>query len=180
MAGLNLINTKQEWLEYTQRFSQENSLALSQVQWGHGPEQYPCLVASVPQGVGKIVSCYIYPEQAEVLLTAARKLEGIKEGPKVEEAECMSRASLAKMVRQMVLGEVGKSMREVTANLRAIVEELVAVKITTPERYEKLLVKHLADVDQYMAECKAGKAGKGTTASDTLLRRLMDDDCSGN
>ena len=37
---------------------------MGQIDWGAGPTHYPCLVATAPAQVGKVISCYVYPEDA--------------------------------------------------------------------------------------------------------------------
>lgn len=177
MAGLSLIRTPAGWQEYIRSYQQRYGLAAGQVQWGQGPEHFPCLVASILAGPGKIVSCYVYPEQAQALLAVSREMG---RGPAATDQGPIQEAAVRTLVKHEVHAQLGQSIREIAANLRAIVEELVAVGVTTPERYETLLAKHAADVDQYLAEVKEGRARLGDGAPDRVLRRIMpEDDCPG-
>ena len=178
MAGLTLLKSKADWANHQFHWAGENQVPLGNIDWGRGPDKYPCLVATVAVQVGKCVTCYLYEEQATALLQAVRETAApaTTRPDDVDNPKIM--AVLRRLVRCEVRDALGLALREITANLRAIVEELVEVKITNPDRYEKLLAKHLADVDQYLAEL--AQKGPPRDAPDLLTRRIMPkDDCEG-
>lgn len=181
MAGLKLIQTNGDWAAYTREFEVENKI-VGQVNWGAGPQLFPCLVASLPNGIGRVASCYVYPDQAEALVHASRMQHGpvqpaVSPVQDVAGAKVLTVADVNALIRQQTNRAVQHIFREMAANVRAIVEELVEVKITNPDRYESLVAKHLADVDQYI-EGKHDR--KSNTAPDRVTRRMFpEDDCGG-
>ena len=120
MSGMTLICNPSDWESYTQRIAQDSDLNASTVAWGSGPRQYPCLVASIIPSPMKVVSCYVYMDDVKPLLEAAGFSTAQRQGPPA--------------VAHSGLDVAYK--KHVAAMLRAIVEELVEVKVTNQERYQ--------------------------------------------
>jgi hypothetical protein len=161
--AFELIRSAADWRSYLQQYAAEHGIATVN---GRAPQQYPCLVDSIPNGEA-LASCYVYPQQAEALLEAAQAQPSPAAAP----------ADLETTVARLVHNILSQSIRGIAANLRTIVEELVEVKVTSHERYEKLLAKHLADIDQYVAEQAANR--RMANLEVTPWRVSQDDGCNG-
>ena len=56
MAGLTLLKSKADWANHQFHWAGENQVPLGNIDWGRGPDKYPCLVATVAVQVGKCVT----------------------------------------------------------------------------------------------------------------------------
>jgi len=144
--GMTIIKTPSEWEMYQRSWEQEQGIQYGNIVWGTGPEHYPCLVASLPAH-DTVLSCYVYPEDAFNLIQA----EGAIHGPGAFKPESVQPAAI---------NTVGPTQDEfnkhITALCMAMLDELVEVKITNRERFESVLAKCVARVDQFTAEQHEG------------------------
>lgn len=160
MAGMTLLRSPAEWARYTQQMATDNGVPPNQVSWGAGPQQYPCLVASTMPSPMRVISCYVYLDDAQNLARAA----GLR---MIQEVQ---------LAQPQVAGHTSADFEKHTAAvLMAMVEELVEIGALKKDRFEAALNRHLANVDQYHEADKA-KAMKDAGQAGTILERLFPND----
>lgn len=137
------LESAADWDAYKPRTAAALGVDAGTVQWGQGPAEYPCLVASTltrqngrPDGL-RVASCYVYAGDA-------RRLVGQEGGGAAGQ--------------QSVVGEPAaprgsdsddtEFRRYLVAHVLTLVDELRRVGITKADRYEKIFNGFLAGVDQ--------------------------------
>lgn len=158
MSGFTLLLSSADLVRHRAKSLADAGLESTNVTWGSGPEHYPCLVATrMDSNHAYMASCYVTVDDAERLLTAVTDAKPPRGGARPKSAsEIDSNPGL-----EWRLG--------VTANIRAIVQELIDVGVTTESRYSKTMAVCLADADQELAGVRAtnlpgsGLTGRGTT-----------------
>lgn len=103
----------------------------STVDWGNGPNRYPCLVDTIAVTPGRLLSAYVYPEDAAKLQAAVPTEKVVDYQQKVHS-------------------------QAVSAHLLAIVHFLVETGICRREKYTEEYLKMLANVEQWAAEDSDG------------------------
>lgn len=156
MAKMTLLRNSQEWLMYTHSRADDIGLSPDSVEWGRGPTQYPCLVASTWKSDRVFLPCYIYPDAALHLVQAA----GYKLVPDTPAAEVPGHTSQDFAI-------------SVAANLLALYAELEGLSITNRERFQGLYTKYLAMVEQYHAAEKASLKTELSAGQQDLLDHLF-------
>ena len=136
MSGLALIRNPSEWQVYRQSMAEQASLDPSMISWGSDPVEYPCMVASRQISDTRFLSCYIYKHDARQLLQAHGELPSAPAGS----------SDLSFQKQQTAFNS------HTTALLMAIIEELESVSVIKRDRFERVLAKALARVDQVHAE----------------------------
>jgi hypothetical protein len=162
---LVVLRGPNDWEQYKQKAQAAFQMQSAQINWGSGPERYPCLVACAPRDAYQLMSCYVYLDDALRLLKASG---GVLDIAKVSGLphDFFARPTPQPVDQQpnqlMTLGPMQTSMlpaqdfyRSVNAHLLAIVQELIEVKVTTHERYEGLYNKFLGLIDQWCTEDRA-------------------------
>lgn len=166
MNSLILLRCPEEWQQYCLQLCAAAGLDHAATRWGNGPAAYPCLVLSYvvpgtrPQ---KIVSCYVYPDDARRLLAADIQQQATGQhqvvspgmiaispaavmGPVPAQAAALAAENAAR------IEHTNDTLRSLSAHVLALVSELVAVGVTNHERYEAAYAKYLALADQVVAE----------------------------
>jgi hypothetical protein len=137
-----LLKAREEWAAYTAKTARELGVAADRVNWGAGPEAYPCLVGTLfpPRAAGsdpKVYSAFVYEADAEELFAAAgRKF--------VDRGELLPPSQA-----QFNRWKAAESM--------AVAWFLTETKICTQAQYEEKLLEALELVDEHIA----GKLDKG-------------------
>jgi len=141
MSAMTLLRNPGEWATYKQQLDEAHGHRLGSVAWGIGPRQYPCLVATkIQEELRQATSCYVYLQDAAELAAAGGFNMIPMDSP-------MPQVSAG-------LPENTEFNKHISAMLMAIVDELVEVKVTTPERFEQVLTRHLANVDRWHEDDK--------------------------
>ncbi len=156
MAKTTLLHNPQEWLMYTHSQANDAGLSPDSVEWGRGPTQYPCLVASTWKSDRVFLPCYIYPDAALHLVQEA----GYKLVSKDAPAEVPGHTSQDFAI-------------SVAANLLALYAELEGLGITNQGRFQDLYTKYLAMVEQYHAAEKASLKTELSAGQQDLLAHLF-------
>lgn len=171
-AGWSLLKSLADWDEYRRRIADDYGLPVADVQWGTGPKQYPCLVASYRVTSHKVIGCYAYLEDAQWLAQAA----GLAVSPPAPPGMVAIPQSQLPPAQAAELTETLAHMREMLAKVSALhqsykefyryasANHLTVADIfvnefrgyITPQRYEAGFAKFLAFVDQH-GEDKAGQ-----------------------
>ncbi len=163
MSTLSLLESRSDWDAYRRQLCQHVGIDHDATRWGNGPAGFPCLVLSyvVPNSAPhRIVSCYVYPDDARRLLSAAG---GAAIGP---DMVAVPRALAEAMQHRVQSGsavpvaspapdrsaELQATLQSVSAHLLALVSEMISVGATSEERYEKAYSRYLALSDRVLAE----------------------------
>lgn len=96
--GLTILHSLLEWEDYKSKYAAANGWSPGQVDWGPGPGQFPCLVGSASGGDMRVISCYIYVEDAVRLLSAAGVIEGGDEQEEITIEQQIMRLDLSKLL----------------------------------------------------------------------------------
>ncbi len=128
---MQLLHNKRDWCQYFQEMEEdlEPDCRISDV----APQTYPCLVLS--GHMGRLTRhCFVYPPDALKLVKAVQ-------GPGEQQ------------VTEKTLSAASQDdfNKHITALVLSVIEELDSVSITKPERFEPLVARNLARVDQYQA-----------------------------
>lgn len=142
-----LLRSSLDWEKHCQEVAKSTGATGTLVNWGRGPQSYPCLVASYAASPLKIVSAYVYQADAVSLLQAADQHE---QHARVASSELPAAASNDDQVppgsRQ---ADYNKS---VSAHLLAIIHFLTETRICKREQYDAKYTEALACVDEWSAE----------------------------
>jgi len=150
---MTLLRRPQDWVEYTAKMATNMGITSGQVIWGTGPQQYPCLVASIQKSPMQVTSCYIYLRDAIELCQAA----GYSPHPKAQDQP------------SSVPGHTNRDFeKHVSALVMTVISELISVGATTKERFETRFAQKLAVVDQMHEADK--------TSAKELMKGLFDGD----
>ena len=143
--GLALIANEANWSIYKLSLEAENQIEGIAV-WGTGPKMYPCLVASLLVE-NRFKNCYVYVEDAAALLDENER-QNIAEFGEPDPPSLHT------------INTVGPTQdqfnRHASAMLMAILDEMIEVKMTNPERFETVLARCTSRVDQFTAEQHEG------------------------
>ena len=152
-----LIQNETDWDTYRFAAAQAYNTTSSQVEWGSGPKQFPCLAASYPVSPSKIVTCYVYMDDAKRLLFSEASLAG----PPVDRGESdASEEDAVAMRATHLMSEMLKEKkidrddfeRHVSAMLLSITKILVDTAIIKEDQFEKMLVTYQRLVDEWVTE----------------------------
>lgn len=143
--GWTLLKDKDDWAAYQAKTAKDLMIQPSQVAWGEGPHDYPCLVTTLmpPRTAGtdpRLYSCYAYLSDAEELFAA--------DGRKFVERGTVLPPNQAQFNRWQTAGHM------------AVVKALVKTGLFAPkggekaneQAYEALLLECIEFVDQYTSE----------------------------
>jgi hypothetical protein len=86
-----LLRTTPDWEAHKKEMAVAMQVPANVVAWGKGPQRFPCLVSSIiPQVIPevgkheiKVVSAYVYEDDAEALMTAAGRTVRDPDAPPV-------------------------------------------------------------------------------------------------
>ncbi len=164
MAGMTLLRNAEDWNSYklkTERDNQSNTTQsdIGNINWGTGPAQYPCLVASTMAAPMRAISCYVYLGDAQTL-AAASNLKIVPATPADRQDNHTTH----------------DFEKHVAAMLMTIADELAAVGITNPKRFEDSFAKHLQIVDQYH-EADKEAINTSESASGVMRKLYPNDNC---
>ena len=152
-----LIENETDWDNYRFSAAQTYNTTSSQVEWGSGPRQFPCLAASYPASPSKIVTCYVYMDDAKRLLFSESSLAGppVPRG-KSDESDEDALATRATHLASEMLKEKTIDRddfeRHVSAMLLSVTKILVDTSIIKEEQFEKMLVTYQRLVDEWVTE----------------------------
>lgn len=137
MSAWNPLVTSDDWSKHCEQQLRTHSLAADQVNFGKGPNSYPCLVATIyvppsPGGVAKMVSAYVYVDDAKALLKMAGVGVQDLDAPKSPNQEQFNRWLSAQML--------------------TVVWFLVQTGICKPEQFETKMLEKLDMVDAAKGE----------------------------
>lgn len=163
--GLSMLQNETDWDDYRRSASLEYSVSSAQVEWGSGPKQFPCLIASYPVSPTKMVSCYIYLDDARRLLFCDASLAGPPADTDEDDAielppdqigdEVAVRA--ASLLSQLLVEKkVNRDdyERHVSAMLLTVVNLLVDTGIVKEDIFEQRLSNYQRLVDEWVTEAR--------------------------
>ena len=168
-----LIQNETDWDKYRFSTAQIYNTTSSQVEWGSGPKQFPCLAASYPASPAKIVTCYVYMDDAKRLLFSEASLAG----PPVDRGESdVSEEDAVAMRATHLMSEMLKEKqldrddfeRHVSSMLLSIVKILVDTSIIKEGQFEKMLVNYQRLVDEWVTENRSKVSGGDKIILDRL------------
>jgi hypothetical protein len=140
-TAFQILKNAVDWEKYKE--THQTSWHVASVNWGPGPSLYPCMaVSTIIRVENRVITCYVYVNDALALLEASPNAVITRSGPDevpVAKAEGPSQSDYNK---------------HASAMLMALVQELVDMKITNEERFERIVTEKLALVDQVAAEKK--------------------------
>lgn len=167
-AGWFLLKSLADWDDFRRQRADVWGLDVADVQWGRGPQQYPCLVAAhrLPNAQpAKVLAAYAYPEDAMRLLQAAGpNAQAIPPAPTAPPGMvavpvgALSASALAvqfAQVKEMLerISRLNASRKEhdrhSAAKLLTIVKILVDTGIIKEDQFEERFNAALAFVDQH-------------------------------
>lgn len=141
-AAWTLVKNEPELVKYRQAFEQLPGMPRAfHGRWSPPPARYPVLVSSIPvrcldDDGSKLLSAYVYPEDATRLLAAAKPAAAKPVGPWPEQNDFN---------------------RFVAAHLMTLVSLLERNRLVTQENYERHLTANTAVVDRYIAADAAAR-----------------------
>lgn len=137
-----VLRSAAEWDAYKVTMAAALGLSPQTVTWGGGPQQYPCLVASLPISGApiKILSCYVYAADALRLLQSA----GLQALP-------VSALPAAAAPAGITATNLVECCHSLIAHVLAIIDLDIRTGLYTEETYEENYTKFLAGVDQVAA-----------------------------
>ncbi len=153
MNSLVLLRCPDDWVQYRRALCHESNIDFDGTRWGHGPQLYPCLALSyvVPNSrPQRVATCYVYPDDARRLLMASGPMQGMVAIP-VGAVAAGPHATVLKPASGPDEA-TADTLRSLSAHVMALVSELVAIRATTEERYEKEYTRFLALADQVVSE----------------------------
>jgi len=161
MPGMALVKTPADWQTYQLSMAQQHNVHPNMVEWGSGPRQFPCLVATrMLSDERRFLSCYVYPHEALSLVEAAQA------------SQVLAGTGMAAQSVEVQGGPTQEDFNKHTAAmLMAVVEELESMSVTSRERFEAALTRCLARVDQYHADDKTKL--KADLSEGTVLKQLF-------
>lgn len=65
-----LCRAPADWQKHCEETARSLNIVGSLIKWGEGPQTYPCLLASLQQGPGRMVTAFVYETEARMLLAA--------------------------------------------------------------------------------------------------------------
>jgi hypothetical protein len=139
MSKLQLLTQPGEWVDFKNRTEAQHGLMASQVQWGQGPAEYPCLVMPLVQP-DKVICCYVYPDDATELINACGWLRH-----RVDQEQQAA-------PDQTVLPSQDEFNRKSMAHIMAVVHLLIDTGIVDAKRYEQEYLRQFARVEQVKEE----------------------------
>lgn len=142
-----LLNGGDDWDTYRCTFHAVNHIEPGTINWGQGPQAYPCLVASALNSDNNVLSCYVYAADAMRLLCATGNMTSVPIAPIASSLSPVAATPITVVERRACDCSIA-------ANLLAIVSELIDVGVTNKERYENKYNSFLALVDQETAASK--------------------------
>jgi hypothetical protein len=143
-SSFALLQSAVDWDNYRRDHAQRLGAVGQLAQWGKGPQEYPCLIASVMLPNNHIMCCYVFERDARELLQAC--------GPGTP-------AAIA-AVNPDADDRVPKGLRQsdynasFTAHLLTMMDFLIETGICRKDQYEDKYHAMLSDVDRMMAEDK--------------------------
>jgi hypothetical protein len=144
-----MLKAPPEWDQYRQQVARSQGVVPDAVAWGHGPQSYPCLVATLPTGTRpgeklRLTSAYVYATDAEELLRAAGSGQQAPRSPDdvalpgQKDFNRWTAAHLMVIAYYLVETRICKKDDYETKLLEAL--ELVdSVKVDDVEKYKRLL-----------------------------------------
>lgn len=163
MNSMALLRSPQDWHDYRRHLSQTLNLAFEEVRWGVGPTAFPCLTMSyaVPNSMpARVVSCYVYPDDARRLLAASQVpqflgMQLMPISPEIMKAlpvPSEEPAPAAEPSTEAPANAANETLRSLTAHVLALVSEMIAIGATNEARYEAAYTRFTAMADQVVAE----------------------------
>lgn len=184
MKSTNVIGNLLDWQMYQQALCGAHGVNFTETRWGAPPSIFPCLVSSCfigstsPQ---RVISCFTYIPDAVQLLEKAGMLrpapvadlsvflDPTQAQPPEEgcgDPNCENCGTQDCELPEDDMQSLEPTLQSMSANLMALVHELIRVGVTTEERYLKAYNRFLALSDQTIAENNEASA---------LLSRVRDE-----
>lgn len=138
-SDLTLLASMADWDDYRQRLCQRLKLDPTVVHWGGGPRSYPCLVASIAPAPERVVSCYVFVDDARRLLQAAGLAPGVA-GPVTPPAPAQSDVPRCVRARDVDLSFI--------AHILTVVHFMVETGLCKQHQYEETYQRFLHEVQQ--------------------------------
>ena len=157
--NFELVQNETDWDNYRFAAAEAHNTTSSQVEWGAGPKQFPCLAASYAASKSKIVTCYVYLDDAKRLLFSDASLAGPPvlrdESDTPAEDEIAMRAAhlMSEMLKEKQIDR-DDFERHVSSMLLTVVRILVDSSIIKEDQFEKLLVTYQRLVDEWVTESR--------------------------
>lgn len=139
--GWQLVRNSQDWDAYRAKFAVANNMERNAVVWGAGPTSFPCLVDGFAPSPIKVITAYVYPDDAAVLMHAAQP-----------QAQAMQAMPIRKQDADHAPDDWRAFSASTAAHVLSIVEFLTETGICSKEKYEETYNTMLAQVDQWTTE----------------------------
>lgn len=149
----------QAWDRYRQQLSKTLGLDGISVEWGPGPKDYPCLVCSTQKARDRLVSAYVYRQDATLLLGASPSI-----------AQLTTAAAPAQSAPQGPTARDG--FKTVAAHLLTFAHICVETGLCTPEKFETWYNEHLAMVDQVTTAERDRALANSGPFKQSMVKRL--------
>lgn len=151
------LKNADEWTAYQAKSAKELQILPERINWGTAPQDYPCLVCTLfpprPPGTDpKAYSAFVYPADAEELMTAAGRKFLDRDAPVPPNQAQFNRWTAAQML--------------------AIVHFMVETGICKKDAFEEKLLEGIELVDDYTRGKKEELKAKLTSSQLTVLDTL--------
>ncbi len=153
--GWQLLKQAQDWDAYRAQFTIANKLERNLVVWGAGPTSYPCMVDGFAPSPTKVVTAYIYPQDAAILLNAYQMMQGqgqAQQAMGVLGGPQQARQAMPDGSERTTEFQWRAFSASTAAHILTVVEYLVETGIAKRDDYESRYNAQLAQVDQWSTE----------------------------
>lgn len=136
------LNNLADWEQHKAEFVTSHSIQQQLVSWGSPPVEYPCLVDSMAISPVKIVSAFVYRDDAVKLIPVPKQAQA----QQAMQSDPQAQASA-------VPGHTWKDFADgTTANLLTVIHFMVETGICTREKFEEVHTMFVHNVEQWSAE----------------------------
>lgn len=97
-----LCKVPADWQRHCEETARALNIVGTCIKWGDGPQSYPCLLASLQQGPGRMVTAFVYETEARMLMAALPATQAFV----AEQAQMASQSPETLQAQQMLQAEV--------------------------------------------------------------------------
>lgn len=150
-----LLKSPADWDAYKTEMTLQRGLQQNLMNWGSGPQKYPCLIDGLLTSTTRVTTCYVYPEDIGPLVGAA--------GYTLVSQDIVVGKQAAQPQATAVPDHTWKDFaNSVSAHLLAQSHFLCETAICSREQYEAVYNQMLARVDQWTTEDRENALAKLT------------------
>ena len=147
-----LLRTIEEWKKYCHDMSQQIGISASVIDFGRGPQTYPCLVCSTALNSMKYVSAFVYPENALLLLKNC-SLRELPPGLERSEPIAAHAAKEPKTIEVIPSGQNEFNLH-LAADVLTLTWAIVELGAIKKETFTQKHIEFMAMLDQVKAESR--------------------------